>query len=176
MQRRMDGDRFVRFTAPRNTPAPCHLERVFASTYKEHSYVTVVEYKGGARFEVAARGHRVVCDQPLNNGGNDEGMSPPEFLLASLGTCAAYYALQYLRTRSLTTGGLRVQVVAEKSAVPARLSSFRIEVFVPELNERHQEGIARAVKACLIHNTLLHQPVIETIVTPSEVLEDINIG
>ena len=43
-------------------------------------------YLGGSKFEVAARGHRVICDQPLDNGGSDEGMAPAEFLLASLAT------------------------------------------------------------------------------------------
>jgi hypothetical protein len=44
-------------------------------------------YLGDAKFEVAARDHRVICDQPIENGGADEGMSPPEFLLkvATLG-------------------------------------------------------------------------------------------
>jgi organic hydroperoxide reductase OsmC/OhrA len=27
-------------------------------------------------------------DQPVENGGHDEGMTPPELLLASLGSCA----------------------------------------------------------------------------------------
>lgn len=40
----------------------------------------LAQYLGGSKFEVTARGHRVVCDQPLDNGGSDEGMSPPEFL------------------------------------------------------------------------------------------------
>ena len=119
---------------------------------------------GSSKFEVAARGHRVICDQPLDNGGSDEGMSPPEFLLASLATCAAYYATQYLNTRRLSAGELEVRVSAEKALQPARLASFRIEVSSPGLDERQQAGILRAVKACLIHNTLLGVPSIEIVV------------
>ena len=59
------------------------------------------QFLENSSFEVAARGHRVMCDQPVDNGGSDAGMSPPEFLLASLATCAAYYAVQYLKTRQL---------------------------------------------------------------------------
>ena len=37
---------------------------------------------------------------------------------------------------------------------------------VPGLtDERHREGVIRAAKSCLIHNTLLHPPTIETVVT-----------
>ena len=124
----------------------------------------LAQYLGESKFEVAARGHRVICDQPMDNGGSDQGMSPPEFLLASLATCAAYYATQYLKARGLAAGDLKVRVSAEKAAQPARLASFRIEVTAPGLDERHQAGILRAVKACLIHNTLLGAPNIEVTV------------
>jgi uncharacterized OsmC-like protein len=123
-----------------------------------------VRHLGQVQFEVAARGHRVLCDQPVENQGVDAGLSPPEFLLASLGTCAAYYAAEYLRARKLPTEGLQVRVNAEKALHPARLTAFRIEVRVPELDERHQAGVLRAVKSCLVHNTLLHAPSIETVV------------
>jgi putative redox protein len=123
----------------------------------------IIRYTEGVKFEAECRGHKVLCDQPVGNGGEDAGMSPPEFLLASLGTCAGFYALQYLKTRSLPVGGLNVRVSAEKASHPARLGSFRIEVAVPQLEAHHQEGILRAVKLCLVHNTLLHTPQIETV-------------
>ena len=53
-----------------------------------------VEYLGAAQFEIQARQHRIVSDQPIENGGDNEGMTPPELLLASLGSCAAYYAVE----------------------------------------------------------------------------------
>lgn len=127
-----------------------------------------VEYLGGTMFAAGTRGHRVICDQPRENGGADNGMTPPEFLLASLGTCAGYYAAEYLRTRSLATEGLRVQVTAEKARQPARLGSFKITVEAPSVNdERHRDGLLRAAKSCLIHNTLLHPPSVEMAVSIS---------
>jgi uncharacterized OsmC-like protein len=123
-----------------------------------------VKYLGNVKFEANARGHRVICDQPADNGGADEGMTPPEFLLTSLGTCAAFYAAQYLKTRNLPAEGLQVLVSADKLKQPARVGQFRLEVLIPELDPRHEEGVLRAVKACLIHNTLLHAPSIEAVV------------
>ncbi|HOQ46264.1 MAG TPA: OsmC family protein [Bryobacteraceae bacterium] len=123
---------------------------------------TKIAYLGGVQFEVDARGHKVICDQPSGNGGQNAGMSPPEFLLASLGTCAAYYALQYLRARSLPAEGLEVHVSAGKASDPPRLGAFRVEIRVPGLeDERHREGVLRAAKSCLIHHTLRHAPEIE---------------
>ncbi len=125
-----------------------------------------VRYLDGVRFEAEARGHTVLCDQPLESKGADTGMSPPEFMLTSLGTCAAYYALQYLKARSLAAEGLAVRVTAEKAQGPARLASFQIEITVPGLDdERHREGVLRAAKTCLIHNTLLNAPQIEIVLS-----------
>jgi hypothetical protein len=41
-------------------------------------------------------------------------------------------------------------------------------VTAPDLEQKHREGVLRAVRACLIHNTLLHAPTIETdVVSPT---------
>ena len=57
-----------------------------------------------------------------------------------------------------------MRVTAEKAAQAARLASFGIEVTAFDLDDRHQAGILRAVKACLIHNTLLGALSIEIVV------------
>ena len=124
-----------------------------------------VEHLGALQFEIKAREHTIVSDQPRENGGFDEGMTPPELLLASLGSCAAYYAAEYLHRHKLATERTRVRVVAQKAKNPPRVDDFRIEVEVPvELSEEHQKGVEGAVHRCLIHNTLLHSPTIETVV------------
>ena len=121
-------------------------------------------YRNGVAFEIAARGHRLVCDQPRENKGEDAGLTPPELLLASLASCAGYYAVEYLKTRGLPADGLQIRVDATKALKPARLANFLIEVTVPNVDEAHEAGIERAVKVCLIHNTMLNRPSIETIV------------
>ena len=125
---------------------------------------TSVDYLGGLRFGINTRGHHIVSDQPVENGGADSGMTPPELLLASLGACAGYYAAEYLRARSLPGDGLGIHVEAEKASHPARLSMFRIRVDAPNVDQKHREGLLRAVKHCLIHNTLLQAPGIEVVV------------
>jgi uncharacterized OsmC-like protein len=118
-----------------------------------------VEHLGAVQFEIKARQHSVVSDQPPENGGHDEGMTPPELLLASLGSCAGFYAAQYLRKHKLATEGTRVRVTAEKAKDPARIDNFRIEIESPAaLTDEHRDGVEKAVHHCLIHNTLLHQP------------------
>jgi uncharacterized OsmC-like protein len=118
-----------------------------------------VEHLGAVQFEIKARQHSIACDQPPENGGHDEGMTPPELLLASLGSCAGFYAAQYLRKHKLATEGTRVRVTADKVKDPARMENFRIDIDVPiELSDRHRAGVEESVHHCLIHNTLEHPP------------------
>ena len=114
------------------------------------------------KFNVQARSHSVICDQPLENGGEDAGMTPPEFLLGSLGACAEFYAVQYLRARKIDDRGVEVMVSSEKLMQPTRLGNFHIHVKCPaELSAEQTEGLRRSVHHCLIHNTLLSAPSIE---------------
>jgi len=131
-----------------------------------------VEHLGAVQFEIHARGHVVVSDQPEQRGGYDEGMTPPELLLASLGSCAGYYAAQYLRKSGLATEGTRVKVSAEKAKEPARMENFEIDVEVPvELSPQHAAGVEDAVHHCLVHNTLQRPPKISLKLTTSALCE-----
>ena len=121
-----------------------------------------VKQIGKFKFNIQARSHSVICDQPAENGGEDGGMTPPELMLASLGACAEFYAVQYLRTRKIDDHGVEVAVTAEKLMQPARLGNFRIHVTCPAaLTAEQTEGLRRSVHHCLIHNTLLSVPNVE---------------
>ena len=118
-----------------------------------------VEHLGSVQFEIHARQHTIVCDQPEVGGGFDEGMTPPELMLASLGSCVGYYAAQYLRKKGLASEGTHVRVTAGKATGPARLEHFTIEIRVPALvGDDHRKGVEEAAHHCLIHNTLLNPP------------------
>src|SRR5690348_17232226 len=123
---------------------------------------------GGKTFEMTTRGHQVLSDQPVDNGGADSAMTPPELFLSSLGACAAYYAAEYLRARALPDDELEIHVMGEKGDNPARIVSLRFEVIVPGLNQRHRDGILRAVDACFLKHTLNKPPVMEVKVVSAE--------
>jgi len=119
----------------------------------------ITKHLGAVQFELSARNHRIYCDQPIQNGGFDEGMTPPELMLASLGACAGYYAVDYLKRSRLPEEGVSVRTTAEKVLGPPRLDSIHVELECPgAIEERHQKGLVEAVRKCLIHNTLLHAP------------------
>ena len=130
-----------------------------------------VEHLGDVQFEIRAGQHTIYADQPIESGGHDEGMTPPDLLLASLGSCAGFYAAMYLRKHKLASEGTVVRVHADKFknrpawTISASISMCRWAC------RTHKAGVEEAVHHCLIHNTLLHPPQISIAVKSSELLE-----
>jgi putative redox protein len=108
--------------------------------------------------EAFARFHRLVCDQPFDEGGGDNGMTPPELMLSALGCCAMHYAGAYLRARNLPLDEIELRVSARKGGQPVRLVEIGIEVDAPGLIARTREGLIKSIEACLLHRTLADPP------------------
>jgi putative redox protein len=131
-----------------------------------------VSYGERFQFKATARGHEILGDQPIENGGDNAGMTPPEWFLASIGSCVGFYAVKYLQARNLNAGGLNIDVSAQKTTdTPSHIDDISIHLSLPiSLENRHQKGLEAAVKSCLIHNTLTHSPKIVTQITSASLV------
>lgn len=124
-----------------------------------------IQHMGDVQFSIATRGHVLYSDQPEDNHGYDEAMTPPEIFLGALGACAAYYAVDYLKRHKLPLEGTHVTAHADKVKNPARLGEITMHVTTPQpLTEAHRKGVEAAVAKCILHNTLTHAPMLRTIV------------
>ncbi len=116
-------------------------------------------FKGGAAFNIECRGHSVVSDQPTSNGGEDSGMTPPEFFAGSLASCIGFYVARYCQQAGIDCDGLIVDCdwsVAEDA--PRRIAEFTVDVDLPGLPEKRRRAVERVASSCLIHATLHHTP------------------
>lgn len=109
---------------------------------------------GGARFTAEGRHHRVVLDQPAEDGATDQGMSPAELLLVSLGGCVGQYVAQYLSAHGLPSKGLAVLVRTQPSPRPLHLGDFQVEVTVPGLTDRQLRALEKSFPAGLVQNAI----------------------
>jgi len=53
----------------------------------------------GFRTHITAGTHTLIADEPVSAGGNNEGMSPYDLLLASLGACTAMTLKMYIERK-----------------------------------------------------------------------------
>jgi putative redox protein len=117
----------------------------------------VVTHEGGLRFASQIRSHRIVTDQSERAGGTGSAPSPLELVSAALGSCVAVYVHQFLETRRLPHGGVRVEVTPRNAAGPNRIAELDVRVLLPgELPPRTMESLERVVRSCPVHNTLAH--------------------
>lgn len=113
-----------------------------------------LRHTGGARFTAEARHHRVLLDQPTEDGATDQGMSPAELLLASLGGCVGQYVAQYLSLRGLSSSGLTIRVAAQPAAKQLHLGNFQVEVILPGLSDRQLSTLEKSFPTGLVQNAI----------------------
>ncbi len=119
-----------------------------------------VSYEGGDRLRIDVRGHAVVTDQPIEDGGEDAGPTPTELFAASLAACVMHYAQRFLRRHGLTTDGLRVSCDYAWAEGPHRVGSIDLEVDAPGLVEARRQAFIRVIEHCTVHTSITHTPAI----------------
>jgi putative redox protein len=129
-------------------------------TTQGHSMSPVtVTPRGGDQFEIGVRGHHLLVDQPLSDGGMDEAPTPTELFVASLASCVAFYANRYLTRHRLPTEGLSVDAHYSMASRPARVSEIRIDLAIPAgVPEDRREALLAVASHCTVHNTLVSEP------------------
>ena len=74
-----------------------------------------IRFPGGVAVEAIHAGMTIRTDQPVKAGGEGTAPSPFDLFLASIGTCAGYYALRFCQERDLSTEGLGLTMDWERS-------------------------------------------------------------
>jgi uncharacterized OsmC-like protein len=119
-----------------------------------------VAHQTADRFELQVRSHRLVCDQPLAEGGGDQGPTPTELFVASLAACVAFYARRFLARHDLASGGLRVDADFTMSTDrPARVDTITLRLDIPQpLEENRRRALLAVVDHCTVHNSIRTPP------------------
>lgn len=124
---------------------------------------------GGSRVEAAFDGFRVLTDQPVDHGGDGEAPAPFDLFLASIGTCAAYYVLEFLRQRGFDGRDAELELETFRDPRTHMVSSIELRVSLPpEVPEKYRSAVLRAANLCSVKRHLEHPPEITTIVSMGE--------
>lgn len=113
-------------------------------------------YRGDMLFETGLGQHKVLVDVPATMGGQDRAPTPPEYFIASLGSCVAALVASYCDRAKINATGLSVHVDFDKADRPTRLTNINITITLPygqTLNK--EEAIRRVAEHCPVHETML---------------------
>lgn len=117
-----------------------------------------VTYVRGDQLRIEVRGHEVVTDQPVEDGGDDIAPTPTELFVASLAACVGYYAERFLRRNGLSTDGMSVTADYSWAENPHRVGAIDLHVDAPGLTAARRAAFSSVIEHCTVHNTLHHPP------------------
>lgn len=94
----------------------------------------------------------------------DKGITPPDTLLASIGSCIGVYIRKYAEGSKLVLDKFRISIDADFCAEkPVRFKAINVSIDLNGtiLDERRKRSFLEFIKNCPVHNTLKNSPDIE---------------
>ncbi len=123
-----------------------------------------IRFPGGLRVDALHEGFWVRTDQPIAAGGAGAAPSPFDLFLASIGTCAGFYALRFCQQRNLETEGLALTLSLERGPEGKHIARIRVEISLPEaFPEKYRDALLRAVDQCAVKRHIAQPPLFEIV-------------
>ena len=118
-----------------------------------------VRHRTAQSFDIDIRGIRLLSDEPVGLGGEDEGPTPTELMIAGLAACAAEEGLRYLTSTGLPFQPLEVEADFTWDAASSRVATVRLEVtLAPDLSSEDVEAVQAAMLSCPARKMLTEPP------------------
>ena len=121
-----------------------------------------VTFPGGSRVEARYRGQKILTDQPVKAGGEGSAASPFDLFLASIATCAGFYAQQFCRHRELSTDGLALSLQTVADPQSKMISRVLLHLELPAgFPDKYRRAIERSIDQCAVKRHLARPPSVE---------------
>jgi putative redox protein len=125
-----------------------------------------ISFTGGVRVQAELNGYRITTDQPVASGGDGSAPSPFDLFLASIGTCAGFYALRFCQERQIDTNGMELTLTTAHEG--KRVAEIRVEIDLPAgFPEKYREALLRAVDQCAVKRHILEPPKFQIVTIPA---------
>ena len=121
-------------------------------------YRVEISNKGDSVFNVRSK------DYEFNVDTKGKGMTPPDALLASLGSCMGVYIRKYAEGAKFDLGNFKIIVEADfDTEKPYRFQNIKTTISLGGaiLDDRRKVALLEFIKNCPVHNTLKTAPNIE---------------
>lgn len=118
-----------------------------------------IGFPGGMRVEASFQGFSVLTDQPASAGGEGSAPSPFSLFLASIPTCAGFFALRFCQERDIDTAGMAVSASFDRDSATGALTRVAIDLTLPPgFPEKYKKPILRAMDECSVKRALMTPP------------------
>jgi putative redox protein len=118
-----------------------------------------ITFPGGVAVNANFDGFTVASNQPEKNGGDNSEPSPFKLFLASIGTCAGFFALRFCQQREIDTTDMRLSLEVERNSETHRLDQVKVVIHLPDgFPEKYKKSIIRATDQCAVKKAIFDPP------------------
>jgi ribosomal protein S12 methylthiotransferase accessory factor len=136
---------------------------------EENKMEMKISFPGGKKVESHFKGFTVSTDQPEKAGGEGTAPSPTELFLASIGTCAGYFALAFCDKRKLNTDGLDIKVDFVANKKTYMVEKVVIDLSLPaDFPEKYKDALIKAIDLCHVKKHFSQPPEFEYLTTTAQ--------
>jgi uncharacterized OsmC-like protein len=123
-----------------------------------------ISFPGGKKVDAVFKGFTIKTDQSEKDGGERSAPTPTFLFLASLGTCAGIYALNFCEKREIDTGKLKLVLDFEPDQKTHMVKKVVMKLTLPpDFPEKYISAIVKAMDLCYVKKHLHEPPDFETI-------------
>jgi len=121
-----------------------------------------IDFPGGARVDAHFDPYTVHTDQPPSGGGEGSAPTPFSLFLASIGTCAGIYVLDFCKQRDLPTEDIRIIQRIHRDATTGMVGRIDLEIQVPPaFPEKYRPSLIRSAELCAVKKHFENPPQFE---------------
>ena len=128
-----------------------------------------ITFPEGKKVDAHYHDFHIKTDQSVIQGG--EGSAPPPFMLflASIGTCAGIYVVDFCHSRNIPLDGVKITEHIERNSETRRLEKMYIDIQVPkDFPKKYHNALIRAVNLCAVKKVIYDPPHFDVVVSTSE--------
>ena len=123
-----------------------------------------ISFPGGKKVDADFKGFTIKTDQIERDGGDGSAPTPSFLFLASLGTCAGSYALDFCQKRKIDTRKLKLVLEFKTNKKNYMVDNIRMRLTLPpDFPEKYIPAIVKAMDLCYVKKHLHEPPEFETI-------------
>jgi len=124
--------------------------------------IIAVGFPGGKKVTARIGDMLIATDQSVESGGEGSAPEPFALFLASIATCAGFYALQFCLSRDISTEGMSCRAAFSYDEQEHRYTAVRIALTLPKgFPQKYRDAIVRAMDSCAVKKHLLLPPKFE---------------
>ena len=128
-----------------------------------------IVFQGGKRVNAVYHGFTIETDQSQGSGGAGTAPEPFDLFLASIGTCAGIYVLNFCEARNISMDGAGLILTPGRDPDSGMVDKITIEIQLPtDFPERYVAAVKRAAELCTVKRHLANPPEFEVLTSSGE--------